>query len=68
MLCLLMPLVASCASGPAIDTFCVINEPMRPSLKQIAALSDQQVAQMLVHNRTGARRCGWRAAMAERAS
>ena len=60
-LCLLLPLVGSCASGPASDTFCVINEPLRPTPAQIFAMSDEDVRKALTHNRTGAKRCGWQA-------
>ena len=58
---LLLLLVTSCAHGPAIDTFCVINEPLRPTPAQIFAMSDEDVRKALTRNRTGAKRCGWKA-------
>jgi hypothetical protein len=57
---LLTMLVSGCNNGPAVDTFCVINEPIRPTAKQLAAMTDAQVRQTLTYNETGAKRCGWK--------
>lgn len=57
---LLMTLVSACNGGPATDTFCVINEPIRPTRVQIAAMTDEQVRKTLTHNEYGAKRCGWK--------
>lgn len=44
----------------AKGTFCQIAEPIRLSQSAIAAMSDEEVTRALVHNRTGAKLCGWR--------
>lgn len=54
----LMLVVTSCASGR--DEWCLLNRPQRPSAAEIAAMSDERVAEVLGHNRYGAKRCGWR--------
>ena len=60
-LCLLTMLVSACNHGPATDTFCVINEPIRPTSAQIAKMTDSEVRRTLTHNEYGAKRCGWKA-------
>lgn len=40
--------------------FCDIARPMRPSEAALAAMTPAEVADMLGHNETGQRLCGWR--------
>jgi hypothetical protein len=48
--------LASCASGPAIDPC----GPWRPILvSREDGLTDGTARQVLVHNQTGRRLCGW---------
>ncbi len=42
-------------------TFCTIASPIRPSAETIAAMTDQEVRDVLAHNRRGAALCGWKA-------
>lgn len=53
----LLALVACTAPS---GSFCEIAKPMRPSAAEIAAMSDARVAEVLAHNETGRRLCGWR--------
>lgn len=57
---LLTTLVSACNGGRAVDTFCVVNEPIRPTAAQVAKMTDAQVNKTLVHNEFGAKRCGWK--------
>ncbi len=58
---LLLLAVSSCASGKAANEFCLIASPIRPGAADAAAISDDLVRQILAHDETGARLCGWRA-------
>lgn len=41
-------------------TFCAISSPIRLSSQAVDALSDQEVKDILAHNRKGAKLCGWK--------
>ena len=51
-------MLAGCTT--ATGTFCDIAHPIRLSQKTIAAMSDAEVKEVLIHNRTGAKLCRWR--------
>lgn len=51
-------LLAGCTT--AKGTFCDIADPIRPSEQTLAAMTDQEVAAALAHNRKGAALCGWK--------
>ena len=57
---LLLPLLASCATGPAPNDFCLLAQPIRPSMAEIAVLTPETSRQILTYDRTGARLCGWK--------
>lgn len=40
-------------------SFCQVSKPLRLSNASVDALSDQEVAAVLAHNRKGAALCGW---------
>lgn len=61
VLCLLMPLIASCQHGTGGSTFCLTESPIRYTATERSALSPASKAQALEHNRRGAKECGWRA-------
>jgi len=42
-------------------SFCTIASPIRPSAETIAAMTDQEVRDVLAHNRRGVALCGWKA-------
>lgn len=53
--------VTACANGqPAtVATECTAFAPIRPAVEDIDAISAGLAAQILAHNRTGQRVCGW---------
>jgi Zn-dependent protease with chaperone function len=55
---LLALLLAGCTT--ARGTFCDIAKPIRLSDATIDAMTDQEVAAALAHNRKGAALCGWK--------
>ena len=54
-----MSVVAACTNGPAVDEYCLVNQPMRPRPETIDVMSDREITDMLEYNTYGARRCGW---------
>jgi hypothetical protein len=54
ILCLL---VVGCTT--ARGSFCDIADPIRLSASVVDAMSDQEVAAALAHNRKGEKLCGW---------
>lgn len=57
--------LAGCVSTPApIEdpraVWCAENEPQRPSIEEIAAMSIERKREIAVHNRKGADWCGWK--------
>ena len=52
-------LLAGCASAPR-GTFCSIAKPHRFSDATVNAMTDQEVAQELTHNKQGTALCGWK--------
>ena len=57
--------VIGCANGPETRTgACTVFKPIRPTAADIEAVSFQLVEQILVHNETGTRLCGWESASA----
>lgn len=57
----LLTIASGCAGGRAVDSWCLIEKPVRPTAVEIAAMSDAQVEKTLAHNEYGAKECGWRA-------
>ena len=57
---LLTSAVSGCVNGPAIDAWCLIESPKRPSNAEIDRMNDAQVKGVLAHNEYGAKHCGWR--------
>ena len=53
-----MLMLAACQTPQG--TFCDIAKPIRLSNETIDAMSDDEVATALAHNRKGAAMCGWR--------
>lgn len=51
-----MSLTVGCATVPSGD-FCSVASPIRPSVKDV--LTDGTAAQILTHDKTGAKLCGW---------
>ena len=41
-------------------SFCSVAKAIRPSKQTVATLSDAEVAQILAHNKKGAKLCGWK--------
>jgi hypothetical protein len=51
-------LLSACASGgPATDPFCAVSRPILVSRSDV--LTTETARQLLAHNETGARICGW---------
>ena len=50
--------LTACQTGGG--SFCAIARPMRPSHEAIAAMSDQEVNEVLAHDRKGQKLCGWK--------
>jgi hypothetical protein len=51
-----------CAPGVETRTgSCDLFAPIRPTADDVAAISDSLVTQLVTHNETGARLCGWEA-------
>lgn len=61
-LALLVVLIAltACASGRAIDDWCLTNKAIRPTQAEIETMSDQTQTDILQHNSYGEKRCGWK--------
>ncbi|MGN6773172.1 MAG: hypothetical protein ACTHJQ_25485 [Rhizobiaceae bacterium] len=55
-LCLTTLVSCTTTSG----SFCSISHPIRLSKKTVDALTDAEVKEILTHNRTGQKLCGWR--------
>ena len=47
-------------ADPVVDTGCVAFSAIRPTDHDIDVMSDELVDQLLVHNETGNKRCGWK--------
>lgn len=60
LLILLGFLAGLVACQAASGSFCQISKPIRLSDASVDALSDQEVAAILAHNRKGAALCGWK--------
>ena len=56
---LAMPACAPPEPPVVIDSFCSTSAPIIPPPEEIAGLSDALKRQILTHNCTGVRRCGW---------
>ena len=61
ILAALAPLLTACgcAGGAATDA-CAIFLPIRPTERDVLAISDSLVAQIEAHNETGRRLCRWK--------
>lgn len=53
-------LVSGCTHGRATDTGCAAFRTIYLTSAEIDMLTDESAAQVLAHNETGARLCGWR--------
>lgn len=53
---------AAGCQAPAVTSGCEWTRPIRPTAEDVAVISDSLVDQLLIHNETGARICGWKAA------
>jgi hypothetical protein len=57
-------LMLTCAaiflSGCVQTTSCDWAKPIRPTANDVAVVSDGLARDLLVHNQTGAKLCGWR--------
>ena len=51
--------VSGCANGPE-DSFCLIAQPIRPTVADADTMSDSLVDQVDAHNAVGERLCGWK--------
>ena len=47
-------------ADPVVDTGCVAFSAIRPTDQDIDVMSDDLVNQLLTHNETGNKRCGWK--------
>lgn len=56
---LLLSAVAGCSNGSG--SFCAAAKPHRFSEVTLSAMTDEEIAQELAHNETGAKLCGWKA-------
>lgn len=57
----LVSAASGCADGPVTRTgACDVFRPIHPTAPDTDLISDQLVSQLLVHNQTGSRLCGWR--------
>ena len=56
--CLLMIGVSGCSSGPLTE-FCEVAQPIHPSRKDACMISQSFVDQVVLHNETGKKLCGW---------
>jgi hypothetical protein len=50
-------LLTGCATGGPATEFCVVSRPILVSRADV--LTDETARQLLSHNETGARVCGW---------
>lgn len=41
-------------------SFCAVEHPLRPTLAEVAALSDASVTAILAHDEKGQKLCGWK--------
>lgn len=57
ILALLLALSGCTTTG---GTFCDISSPIRLSATAVDAMSDQEVKDVLSHNRKGQKLCGWK--------
>ena len=55
---IVLTMLAACQTGAG--SFCAIAKPMRPTYDAIAAMSDQELNEILAHNRKGQKLCGWK--------
>lgn len=58
LILLLTLALAGCQS--VTPTFCDLAEPIRMSDRTVDAMTDAEVEQVLTHNLTGAKACGWK--------
>ncbi|RVG70921.1 hypothetical protein CN222_01935 [Sinorhizobium meliloti] len=59
--CLMMLFVMSYVAGCATTTdWCASNRPIRSTAEDVEAMSSGTARQILEHNRTGAKICGWK--------
>ena len=57
---LTLPAVLICLAGCVQTKDCDWAEPIRPSANDVAVISDRLAEDLLVHNETGSRLCGWK--------
>lgn len=53
-------LIALSGCQTVSGTFCAIASPIRLSDQAVDAMSDQEVKDVLAHNRKGQKLCGWK--------
>ena len=58
-LLLTAPLVSGCATSPTTGSWCLTNDPQRPSVAEFAAMDAAAKRSMLAHNLYGQKLCGW---------
>lgn len=58
MLMFVASFVTGCASTA---DWCAVNRPIRPTAADVETMSDGTARQLLEHNQTGAKLCGWKA-------
>lgn len=52
--------LAGCATRTEyIDSYCLLAAPITPTKSEVDSMSELTSRQILVHNETGERRCGW---------
>lgn len=59
---MLASVLSACASGSGVEVrtgACDVFRPIRPVAGESQHLSESLVEQILTHNETGARLCGW---------
>lgn len=58
--CLMLMCVMSFVTGCATTAdWCSSNRPIRPTAEEVETMSGGAARQLLEHNRTGAKVCGW---------
>lgn len=58
--CAIFALIAIAGCTSPRGSFCAVSDPIRLSSQAIDAMSDDEVKDVLAHNRLGQRLCGWR--------
>lgn len=57
MIAFVTSFVAGCATTA---DWCATNRPIRPTAAEVETMSDGTARQLLEHNRTAAKVCGWK--------